>query len=362
MAVAQSLVGMTLKGQRFGPVWQVLEKIERTEKNYGGLFSVGYRARNAATGDFAFLKATDLDLLTEEEGSSFDRMAAAIKMHGFERKIVEHCKGNNMDRIVTPLDFGDTVMVGANGVKEPLFWITFEWADSDGKMHRTRVQKYDFVWVAKAMHNLAIAVSQLHQASICHNDIKPSNVLVFKEYLQKLGDLGRAISPDFECPHSLEVCLGDPRYASPELLYQHQSINLGDLRWRKANDLYLLGSVGYFFVTGTMLSPTILSQMQSDHRPFSLDGGWGDGFESVLPHWRSAHAKAIGLLESSLPEGLLALSKDYGQEFVVAISQLTEADPCIRGHPSEAANGQSYSVQRYISLFDKLSLVAARPN
>ena len=363
MGVADSLAGFTLKGHRHGAVWEVVQKIERTENQYGGTFSVGYRARNSKTGEPAFLKATDMSLLTDDRaGSMFQRMQAAIRMHGFERNIVELCNGNRMDRIVSHLDYGETVIVQASGEKEPLFWIAFEWAEWDGRSHRAQVSNYEMSWIAKAMHNLAIGVAQLHKANICHNDLKPSNILVFDNLMQKIADLGRAVAVDVECPHDFENCLGDPRYAAPELIYSEQDERLSTQISRRANDLYLLGSMGHYFVTGTMMTPTIISKLGPEHRPFSYDGGWGDGFDKVLPYWRNAHGEAMQEMINKLPKDLQLLNRDYALAFAESISQLTEPNPLMRGHPLENVQSQGYSVERFISLYDRLSVVTAVKN
>lgn len=354
MSVADNLVGLALKANKLPGAWKVLSKVERTEKHSGGGFSIGYAVEHTETGTAAFLKASDLDMMTDNTDGMLVRLTAASQMHTFERGILEHCKGNNMDRIVIPLDYGDCLMASPQGVKEPLFWIAFEFANCDARVQRSRISQYDFGWTANAMHNIAIAVEQLHTANVCHNDIKPSNVLVFDEAMQKLGDLGRAISPHFTCLHGKEICLGDPRYASPELLYERDDTP-PNFNARKANDLFLLGSLGYFLVCGVMLTPSIVGQLKDEHRPVDGERAWGDGFRAVLPFWRQAHQRAMNMLHETIPTDLRILNKDYGKLFIDAISQLTEPDPELRGHPEERQGTyQSHSLQRYISLFDRL--------
>jgi serine/threonine protein kinase len=223
MGVAEHLVGRDLFG-RNKKKWTVLERIfRRREEPEGIFFSVGYKVKSDE-GREAFMKVTDLDLLTDANASVYERMSAAVRQHSIERKMLEHCRGNNMDRIALAIDFGDTLVLN-NGVKEPIFYIIFDLAECDVRVQVDKRAQFDIVWILAALHDLAVAIQQLHRGNITHNDIKPSNFLVFlrdlkfKERLQKLADLGCATSPLMASIYDDAVCAGDPRYAAPEVMY-----------------------------------------------------------------------------------------------------------------------------------------------
>ncbi len=355
MGVAENLEGLLLKGKK--RTWRVLKRIERTEKSSEGSFSVAYLAESTSDNQKAFLKATDVDLMTDPNGASGYRFLAILQSFDAEMQILNKCQGNRMDRIVSPLDSGQTSLVSKEGVQQPVIWLAQELADADAKILRAKITTYDFDWTAKAMHNLATAVQQLHSSGISHNNIRPSALLSFGPSVHKLGDLAHAISPDFFSMHAEQDCIGDPRYAAPEIIYGFTSGKI--VRARQRNDLYLLGSVGFFLVTNTMLTPKIFSLLSPQHRPYSEGGGWGDGFENVLPYLREAHSEAMEDLAEIMPTDLRIRGKDYAQDYVNAIAQLTDPSPLLRGHPDEREKDkQSVSVERYVSLFDRLSNVA----
>ena len=355
MGIAENLVGYELPAKNMDGTWNVVEKVELHPESRGGHSSIGYKVRNS-NGREAFLKAADMDVATTGD-DLLARMTALVETQKFERAILDHCHGNNMDKIVTPLDYGEKVIEYEN-VKEPLFWIIFELAECDARIQVNRFNRFDICWSLTALHNLATAVSQLHTAEVSHNDIKPSNVLVFGDILQKLGDLGSAVSPRIPGLHYEQICVGDPRYAAPEVLYcsdvdpEYHNLNFSR---RRASDLYLLGSVGFFFMTGAMMTPTILSHMMQQHLPPDDGAGWQGTFEGALPYLRHGLTSALRDLDAELPRNEAGEITNLGQSYRTAITQLCEPDPIKRGHPLERTGTQDvYSVRRYIALFNKL--------
>lgn len=362
MGIAENLVGRRLPGALKAGDWIVVERIDRPRKSTGGCFSVGYKVRDE-NGREAFLKVSDLDLLTDQTAKFLDRLATVVEAQQFERKILNRCRGNNMDRVVLAIDYGDQV-IEHDGTKEPIFYLIFELAECDARVQINRLKHFDFMWSVNALHNLATAIKQLHTGDISHNDIKPSNFLIFEQMLQKLGDLGSATSPLIPAMHDQEICVGDPRYAAPEILY-HSSMPLSAAQpfpTRRASDLYLLGSMAYFFVTGIMITPSVVSHLNPIHRPQSERGGWTGTFTGVLPYWREAFAVVLEEFENALPMNDAAELTSAAQAFMDSVTQLCEPDPAYRGHPQERfGHHDPLSVERYISLFDRLrreSLVA----
>ncbi len=355
MSIAQFLEGANLPGNKIPGIWAVVEKMIGPSQASGPNFSVGYRVRHSDGRD-AFMKASDMNLATTGN-DLLAQLTALSEMQKFERAILDCCRGNNMDRIVTPLDYGDEMRIHQN-IKEPLFWIIFELAECDSRVQINRYAKFDLCWGLNAMHNLATAVKQLHSATVTHNDIRPSNLLVFDELLQKLGDLGSAVSPEFPTFRDGNICLGDPRYAALEILYNSGDDferSTADFQRRRASDLYLLGSMGYFFVTGNMITPEILSHLLPAHRPHHKGSGWSGDFEGVLPYLRDGYTKALQNLKRELPRTAAGELNVVGQKYFTAISELCEPDPALRGHPqNRLGKNDPYSVEKYISLFDVL--------
>ncbi len=218
-----ALEGMTLKGLKRGSSWNVLEKIDRKLGSTGGTFSVGYLVEDEA-GEKAFMKATDIGLLVRGNGGLLQKLNRATYEQTFERKFLDVCHGNNMDRIVRCLDYGELEMV-YNDVQDVVFFLVFERAQGDVRTQILQSKRQELTWALYALHNLAIAIRQLHTADIAHNDIKPSNLLVFNEHLQKLADMGRATSGGVIGPYDLARCPGQLTYAAPEQLYDYYHVN-----------------------------------------------------------------------------------------------------------------------------------------
>ena len=123
----------------------------------------------------------------------------------------------------------------------------------------------------------------------------------------------------------------------------------------EASDLYLLGSMAHFFVTGIMITPTVVSHLNLVHRPRSEGGGWTGTFAGVLPYWREAFAVVLEEFENALPTNDAAELTPSAQAFMVSVTQLCEPDPVNRGHPLERLGHRDLlSVERYISLFNRL--------
>ena len=342
--------------------WTVLELARTFHEGSTGGFSIGYNVQHD-NGTKAYMKASDISLLTDENGTFVERMLSAAMQHTFERDILEHCQGNNMDRVVLALDYGETLMVH-DGVQEPVFYLVFELAecDANSKVFQDNIS-CEPVWIFHALHNVATAIKQLHSGRVAHNDVKPSNVLLYERELQKLCDLGNAVSDEKIGPYDEMICAGDPRYAPPEVLYCTQGIakNVTAFPGRRAGDLYLLGSICVFLMSGQMITPLILSYLKPEHRPQSFDGGWEGSLTDVMPYWRAAYAEAMAEVEASFTTKFEGLEQDSRVEFFAAVNQLCEPDFLLRGHPSNRGRGQDkYGMERFITLFNKLRSYSSR--
>jgi eukaryotic-like serine/threonine-protein kinase len=360
MGAAEHLVGHELLG-RNKKKWTVLERLRR-EKEYaeGVFYSVGYRVR-ADDGRDGFMKVTDLDLLTDQNFNVLERMSAALQQHTIERQMLEHCRGNNMDRIALAIDFGDTILL-KDGLKEPIFYIIFELAECDVRVQVDKRTQFDIVWIFCALHDLAVAIQQLHRGNITHNDIKPSNFLVFlrdlkfRERLQKLTDLGCATSPLMASIYDDAICAGDPRYAPPEVMYAKETdADLRKFDARRSADIYHLGSMIFFLVTGRMLTPEIVRHLSPEHRPPDDENDWVVDYADVIIYWREAFGRALIDFRSKLPCDANGKLAPASEALLEAIIQLADPDPKFRGHPhNRVGHNDPYSVQQYIALFDSL--------
>src|SRR5690606_30393858 len=102
------------------------------------------------------------------------------------------------------------------------------------------------------MKQVVHALDHLNQRGFVHRDIKPSNLLVNKEGIVKLTDLGlaRAVDESLESGITREgTTVGTVDYMAPE---QARSSQAADIR----SDIYALGCTWYHMLTGEPPFPT----------------------------------------------------------------------------------------------------------
>ncbi len=191
---------------------------------------------------------------------------------------------------------------------------------------------------------------QLHTAGIAHQDVKPSNVLGVDSRF-KLGDLGRASRRGETGPFDHERCAGDPNYVTPEQMYGFQLTDW-DAR-RRATDLYHLGSLMLFLLTGVSATAALYNHLAPAHLPPPW-GTWGGTYDQVIVHLR----EATGRVTEAIP----TFSEPQLRESIVTrLIELCDPDPHTRGHPkSRIGLGSPYSLERYVSSFDALSARSRR--
>ncbi|MFZ0299702.1 MAG: protein kinase [Candidatus Sulfotelmatobacter sp.] len=325
--------------------WVVTDEIPRLPGATGGQFSCGYRVQKGSK--TAFLKALDYSKAEEiAQATGIDTLTALqalINAYQFERNLLWDCKQKRMDRIVVPLEDG-SVRVEA-GIFGEVNYLIFEPADGDVRKHLSLFRSLDVVWILKCLHHIATGLYQLHSARVAHQDLKPSNVLVFERGdLSKVADLGCASIQGTISPRDEYGFAGDKTYAPPELLYRSIDPDWG--RRRQAADVYHLGSMVTFFFCGTSMTAMILTNMSPDH----LYTVWGGTYSEVLAEIRDAFGLALEGFSQSVPgERLRSTLRE-------AVSQLCDPEPSRRGHPSNRwGSANPYSLERYVSLFNLLA-------
>lgn len=92
--------------------------------------------------------------------------------------------------------------------------------------------------------NVAEAIAYVSQVGIVHRDIKPDNIMVTRERVAKLLDLGLAkMRVEGDVGQSKGMAVGTPNYISPE-----QAMGRSDIDTRA--DIYSLGVTLFFVLTG----------------------------------------------------------------------------------------------------------------
>ena len=332
---AEQLVGRELpKG------WIVEESIERPESATGGHFSSSYIVRSDS-GIRAFLKAMDYKkaLESRDPAKALEMMTAA---YNFERDVLEKCKDHNLSRIVSVLDSG-TLPPQEGDPSSVVQYLIFELAKGDIRSFIDFEEDFDTAWVLRTMHQAVAALRQLHSVEIAHQDVKPSNVLIFEDNLSKLADLGRASDRNSTSPHDEFRCAGDYTYAPPELLYGHVAQDWGTRRL--GCDMYLLGSLVTFLCTSISMTHLLLERLNKKHHYKN----WGGTYSDVLPYLQHAFTQIIRELRTKLPSG-------FADDIAELVKQLCNPNPELRGHPKNIKYGNNrYSLERYVSIFDYLA-------
>ena len=230
--------------------WVVKEKIpvnKNSSKVTGGNFSVGYKVEK--DGRVAFLKALDFSKVFINSADMTVILQEITSEFNYEKDILETCREAGIKKVVKLLANG-VVEVENSIPPSTTPYLIFEWAESDVRKETVNQKTpLDQSWILRCMHGITSGLYQLHQRQIIHQDIKPSNVLVFtKDDDVKIGDFGRSYSANHkDVKHNEDNNFpGDITYAPPEILYgyatgSHELI-------RRGVDVYMLGSMLYFFL------------------------------------------------------------------------------------------------------------------
>lgn len=202
------------------------------------------------------------------------------------------------------------------------------------------------------LHQVAIGLQQLHGKQIAHQDLKPSNILIFEQddFGAKIADLGRASRNDgSQAGHDGYFIAGDPAYAPPEQAYGVRAEHWRDRR--DGCDLYHLGSLIAFVFTGT--TPNwYYTRLPEAVRPVQWRGNWAGSYPEVVHHINAAFAEYLALIKPDLP----AWAAD---QLVLLIEQMCDPEYSKRGDPDARKQvGEPLGLDRFISRFDALANIA----
>jgi len=337
MSPAEQLKGLTLKNG-----WTVVDVALRKPNATGGFFSQGYIAEDQ-DGRRGFLKAMDY-MKALQSPNTAETLLAMTNAYVFEKRVCEKCA--HLSRVARAIDGGSIHVNPANPFSK-VEYLIFELASGDVRAHLDLQAILDVVFVLRTLHHVATGLAQLHRADIAHQDLKPSNVLVFDRFEgSKICDLGRAWDRNIPGPHDALKIAGDLTYAPLELMYGEVST---DHRMRRFGcDLYHLGSLIIFLFARVHANTLVMDNLSAEHRPFN----WGGTYSEALPYTQAAFEIALQKFAEHVPGFLRA-------ELRRVVGELCNPDPSRRGHP-ENRGARQFSLQRYISQFDRLSHHARR--
>lgn len=322
-----SLEGGWLVGERLSP-----------PGGTGGHFSVRYKVTSEA-GEVAFLKALDVkslaqasDLITamKELGTSFDH----------EREMLNRCQ--HMSRVVTSITNGQVFVPASPFGAVPYFIFTM--AEGDIRLRLDHLgDKATAAWKLRSLHQVATGISQMHAKFIAHQDIKPSNILMFGDG-SRIGDLGRVSALGVKAQHDEYSTPGDLTYAPPEILYGYLSPDWSTRRF--GHDVYLLGNMVVFLFSQLSMNAILYNNLDTQFRPYV----WTADYDSVLPYLQDAFAKAVEQFCAQIADAQLA------PDLRNIITRLCNPDIRLRGNTQNRRAARSqFALEYYVSTLNYLA-------
>lgn len=333
---ANALLGLTLKTG-----WKVIYKIEKGDNDTGSFFSVCYKVEK--DGEVCFLKAYDFVKffqVSDPESSMIDVINDMTTAYKYERDLSNHCKTKHVTKVAFVREAGEEVI--PNYTVSIVPYLIFDMADGDVRRKLNFNKGLDYAWRLNSLHDIAVGLKQLHTIEVSHQDLKPSNILLFKSE-SKLGDLGRSMCQALDGPYNRLPFTGDFTYAPPEIMYQFYEKD-----WLKrvfATDCYLLGSMIVFYFTGISMSVLLKNNLLEK---FWIEN-WRGEYDELKDYLVDAFYKALIEFEQNIHEETLK------KEVTKIVEYLCHPLPEKRGHPkNKLINGNSYNLERFVSMLDLL--------
>ncbi|MFI8526294.1 protein kinase [Promicromonospora sukumoe] len=322
--------------------WTIDEQYKLPDGDSGGTFSLLYKGHNE-DGRAGFIKVLNYhDAFTSKNSSKV--IQRLTERYNFESEIVKRCSTGRLSRVVKAYAYGETGHPSWGIL--PVSYIVFELAEGDVRQAFDAIQDVDLATKLRFAHHVATGASQLHALGIAHQDIKPSNVLVFRgeqdtRHGSKLTDLGRASDRNVAAWHDENPIPGDATYVPPEHLYRATPV--GFERRRVASDVYQVGNLAAFIITGRAMNARLLGHLDLAHNWHN----WRDSYDQVLPYVQNAHA-------ASIQDVAHEIGGPLADRIAALISYLTDPDIEQRGHPDSRRAGQPFALNRIITDFDRL--------
>jgi eukaryotic-like serine/threonine-protein kinase len=333
-SAAAKLVDLELQG------WKVVSKIAPHEGGSGGNFSHHYVAKK--DGKSAFVKAMDLSsaLSPDEDTVALIRLLTAAYEH--ERQILLHCRDRRLSKVVLAITHGEVQVPGYDTIAGRAFYLIFDLADGDIRAQVNETKRFDKGWSIRALRDVAHGLWQIHKELIAHQDMKPSNVLYYKNQGFRIADFGRASRRGKLIDHDEFAVAGDRTYSPPELLYGQIDPEFSIRRF--GCDVYMLGNLAAFMFAGVNVTSAITIRLDAQFRWMN----WSGTYAEVLPYVQAAFTEFLSDLRAGL-------DNDVGDEVTRLVRELCNPDPKLRGHSRGVGKHDQYSMERYVSELDRMS-------
>ena len=347
--IAQQNAALHLEGIVLDGDWTVGQINVPDPDATGGVFSVTYPV-SRPDGQLGFLKVLNLGLALQSL-NFIDTLQLLTGEYASERDLCIMVGEKKLSRVVIAVDHGEFILPGYT--VGAVSYIIFELATHDVRVALAQGASINTVLKLQYVHNLALGLRQLHQNYVAHQDLKPSNFLVFPKTADgkgngKIADLGRAFRRGAPSPHDQAAIPGDSGYAPPEQLFRYQYPDEATRRY--AADLYQLGSLICFLFTGVTMNARLSTELAPQHHWRN----YGDTYQTVLPYLNDAFARVMEGLGSELPA-------EIADELTGMIRYLCEPNAAERGHPASkrARYSPQFSLERVVAHVDMIGRRAA---
>jgi serine/threonine protein kinase len=267
-----------------------------------------------------------------------------------ERNLLHQCKDRRLRRVVVPLADGTAKVSEIFKPLDRVPYLIFPMAEGNIRDVVAKWGRFDLAWALRSLHHSAVGLQELHGIGVAHQDVKPSNVLVFPVEGSKLTDLGSASQVERPSQSDKKNIPGDVSYATPEQWYGwSQSLDFSN---RYLVDLYRLGGLIFFFFAGCSATDAVQLKLSMK---YGKDFVKSD-FISDLPYMQHAFNEALHDLRILIE----TLAGDLTDEIIMTVKELCEPDPRHRGDPiaRSAAYRKQHDIQAYISRFNRLAKTA----
>ncbi len=221
---------------------------------------------------------------------SMDRVVALkilLKQLAANKEFIE--RFHREARIAAKLGHNNVVQAIDSGEFGGHHYFVMEYVDGTNiKQELDKGKVYEEHDALEIILQVAEAMDHAHQKGLIHRDIKPENVMLTKQGVAKLADLGLArLTADEAWAQSEKgIAIGTPYYISPEQIRGAVDV---DIR----SDIYSLGATLYHMVTGrvpfagknateVMQKHLKMQLVPPDHVNTKLSGGLGQVVETMM--------------------------------------------------------------------------------
>lgn len=370
-----------LEGMTLASGWTLVERLKPSPGSSGGNFGAGYRAMKGD--EIAFVKAIDF-VSALREADPLAALGKLIAEATFEKDVLAYCSERGMTKVLKYLGHE---YISSDGTDNPLTNVScliMEAGDQDLRRLINVVGAPPCAWNLQVMKDVSLGLAQLHGGEIAHLDIKPSNVISFRNSVgvspsgvpagtagipaalsaaaaptvaipslkvkdfkaMKVADLGRVIRKNQAGPFDNRRWPGDTRYQPPERWYGNVPSDWNDSR--EAADAYMLASLIVYLFTGATLQSLVIPKIPVAFLPGNWTGGYDQDLKCVLA---DAHAKVLHDHVRPL------VMKEISSEMMAVLQSLAEVDPLKRGDTKARRQlGRPVGMDR---IYGKISAMAA---